>query len=63
VRLGLTFEVSEVKLLEIVYLNKTFLVTNHLIQLLFQIVEDSIVHDVTIYFFEHFCLAIFLFHD
>ena len=61
--LALTLEEGEEHLLEFFDLYETFLITYHFVELLLQVIEDAIVHDVAVKLFVHLILAIFLFHD
>ena len=61
--LALTLEESEEHLLEFFDLYETFLITYQFVELLLQVIEDAIVHDVAVKLFVHLILAIFLFHD
>ena len=62
-RLALALEESEEHLLELFDLYETLLIAYQFVELLLQVVEDAIVHDVAVKLLVHLILAIFLFHD
>ena len=62
-RLALALEESEEHLLELFDLYETLLIAYQFVELLLQVVENTIIHDVAVKLLVHLILAIFLFHD